>query len=212
MGAAAWVLLGLAAALAVADWVAVTTGKKRLEYVCKPATMLALIGVALALEPAVPAQRPWWLAALVLGLAGDIFLMLPKDMFVAGLGAFLLGHLAYIAGFHVAGVGVILALVYLVFLVLPLSLALPPVIHGVLVARQRKLVAPILVYSTVIAAMVASALAGHSRPAAAGAVLFIVSDGLIAYRRYVTNQRWMGPAIIVTYHLGQAGLVLSLAR
>ena len=48
-------------------------------------------------------MRAWFVAALVLSLAGDVFLMLPKDLFVFGLGAFLLGHLAYIVGLHVDG-------------------------------------------------------------------------------------------------------------
>jgi alkenylglycerophosphocholine/alkenylglycerophosphoethanolamine hydrolase len=90
----------------MADWVAVATGNKRLEYACKPLVMVALIEVAAVIQPAVPAQRAWWLAALALGIVGDVFLMLPRDRFVAGLAAFLVGHLAYIAGFHAAGVPV----------------------------------------------------------------------------------------------------------
>ena len=49
-------------------------------------------------------MRAWFVAALVLSLAGDVFLMLPKDLFVFGLGSFLLGHIAYIVGMHVDGV------------------------------------------------------------------------------------------------------------
>ena len=44
------------------------------------------------------------MAALVLSLAGDVFLMLPQDLFVFGLASFLLGHIAYIVGMHVDGV------------------------------------------------------------------------------------------------------------
>jgi uncharacterized membrane protein YhhN len=212
MGEAAWLLFGFAAVLAVADWVAVARGNRRLQYFCKPATMLALVGVAATLHPNVVAQQRWWVLALGLGLAGDIVLMLPRDRFAAGLATFLLGHMAYILGFRVAGVDPPLALRYLALLAVPVAIGLIPVIRGIVKVGERELVAPILLYSLVIGAMAASALASHSPPAAAGALLFVVSDGLIAYRRFVTQQPWMPIAVIVTYHLGQAGLVLSLAR
>ena len=44
-----------------------------------------------------------------------------------------------------------------------------------------------------------------------GAVLFYCSDALIAWRRFVRPKPWQPLVIIVTYHLAQAGLVLSLA-
>ena len=212
MGAAGWLLLGVAGVLAVADWVAVATGNKRLEYACKPLVMVALIGVAVVIQPAVPPQRAWWLAALALGTVGDVFLMLPRDRFVAGLAAFVVGHLAYIAGFHAAGVPIGTTVLWLAVLLVPLSLALLPIIRGARRAGHQELAGPIVVYSLVISAMVASALAGPSRLAAVGALLFIASDGLIGFRRFVGNRRWMGLAVSVTYHLGQAGLVLSLVR
>jgi alkenylglycerophosphocholine/alkenylglycerophosphoethanolamine hydrolase len=212
MGSAGWFLLGVAGVLAMADWFVVATGNKRLEYACKPLVMVALIGVAVVIQPAVPAQRAWWLAALALGIVGDVFLMLPRDRFVAGLAAFLVGHLAYIAGFHAAGVPVGTTGLWLAVLLVPLALALLPIIQGARRAGHQKLAGPIIVYSLVISAMVASALAGPSRLAAVGALLFIASDGLIGFRRFVGNRRWMGLAVIVTYHLGQAGLVLSLVR
>ena len=39
------------------------------------------------------------LAGLVFSLAGDVFLMLPSDQFMAGLVSFLIAHLFYIAAF-----------------------------------------------------------------------------------------------------------------
>ena len=40
-------------------------------------------------------------------LAGDVLLMLPRDQFVAGLSAFLVAHLCYIAGFWTDGPGLV---------------------------------------------------------------------------------------------------------
>jgi hypothetical protein len=45
-----------------------------------------------------------------------------------------------------------------------------------------------------------------------GASLFFASDSLIAWNRFVRPRAWAPVAIMVTYHLGQAGLVTSLVR
>jgi len=50
--------------LAVADWVAVARRSRRLEHVCKPGTLVLLVGAALALDPgarrrAGAAARAW---------------------------------------------------------------------------------------------------------------------------------------------------------
>ena len=105
MTAGAWALLIVAAILAAGDWVAVARGIARLEYVCKPGALAALIGVALTLDPSHGDVRAWFVVALALSLAGDVFLMLPSDRFVAGLAAFLLAHVAYVIGPPNAGQG-----------------------------------------------------------------------------------------------------------
>src|SRR4051812_11194553 len=82
-----------AAVFAVGDWVAAARKRRALEYVCKPATLAALLVAASALDPAAGAdsRRSWFVVALVFCLAGDVLLMLPQDLFVAGLAAFLVG-------------------------------------------------------------------------------------------------------------------------
>ena len=49
-----------------------------------------------------------------------------------------------------------------------------------------------------------------TRSAIVGAGLFYVSDALIAWNRFVAETRHGRVAIMVTYHLAQVGLVLSL--
>jgi uncharacterized membrane protein YhhN len=173
--------------------------------------MLALIGVAIALQPTHADRRTWFVVALALSMFGDVFLMLPRDLFVAGLGSFLLAHVAYVVGFRLhggsaAGWGV----AALVVLALDAVLARP-----VLVAVRRShrdLVVLVVAYMLVISAMVSAALATGLALAIGGAALFFASDTLIAWNRFVRSRSWMPLAIIVTYHVGQTGLVLSLAR
>ncbi len=219
MTGAALLLLALALVAAVADWIAVDRVEegaqwRALEYLCKPLTLVLLIGVALALDADEDTTRMWFLAALVLSLAGDVFLMLEdraEGLFVAGLGAFLLGHLAYIGGMLADGVvltrfGVGLALVALAVSVIGLT-----ILRAVRAGPEPELSGPVSAYMVVISLMVACAI-GVGHPAlVVGAVLFYASDSLIAWNRFVRVLPHGRLAIMSTYHLAQVGLVLSLA-
>ncbi len=68
-----------------------------------------------------------------------------------------------------------------------------------------------VVYLVVIASMVATAFAAGPILAAAGAALFFASDSLLALERFVRQISWGRVAVMIAYHLGQAGLILSLA-
>lgn len=209
MTSAAWALFAAFLAVAVADWWSRHTGDQRLEYVAKPLAMVLLAGVAIALDPADGARRGWFVAAIALSLAGDVFLMLPSDRFVAGLASFLLAHLAYVAGFVVHAPGTT-AIVVAGIVVAATGLTLAaPVVWSVR-RDHRDLTVPVVVYMTVISVMVTLALATGSVLAGGGAVLFFVSDYLIARDRFIRPLAFAPVAIMVLYHLGQAGLVLSL--
>jgi uncharacterized membrane protein YhhN len=204
----AWTLLAAAAVFAVGDWIAVLAKNKALEYVCKPVTVALLIGVALALDPRHDTQRWTFVVALALSLAGDVFLML--DRFVPGLLSFFVAHVAYIVGLRVDqdeyAPLVISALVVFVAMAIVGRRILRAVRDGF-----PELGTPVAGYIAVISVMVACALASGNALAATGAVLFMVSDTLIAWNRFVRDLSWAPITIIVTYHLAQAGLVASLA-
>jgi uncharacterized membrane protein YhhN len=212
MTGAAWVLLGVAGLLAAGDWLAVGLGRNRLEYVCKPGTLAALVGVALALHPTHGDTRTWFVVALVFSLAGDVFLMLPSDRFVAGLASFLLAHVAYVVGLTRHGGSGAALLVAAIPMVVVTGVLGARFLRAAQGAGHHELVGPLVAYMTVIAAMVTCALASGVVLAGVGAVLFMASDALIAETRFVEQRRWAPLAIMVTYHLGQAGLTLSLVR
>jgi uncharacterized membrane protein YhhN len=204
---AAWVLLAVTAAFAVGNWLAVALGRKRLEYVTKPATLAALVAVAVVLDPMHGDTRAWFVVALVLSLLGDVFLMLPRDRFLFGLGSFLLGHVAYTVGLNLHREGEWL---YAVPVVLAVALLAVRLVRGIRAGPSPGLVGPVLAYVVVIAAMGCSAVAGGNAVAATGALLFMLSDSLIGETRFVRPHAGAGVAIMVTYHAGQALLVLSL--
>jgi uncharacterized membrane protein YhhN len=209
---AAFVVAGL---FATGDWIAKARSRTALEYLCKPATLVALIAAAALLDPGVDAhtRRVWFVAALICSLTGDVLLMLPQDLFVPGLAAFLVGHLCYLVGFWTHAPSLIAFLVSAVVV----AGVVAPLGYRILTSIDRAgepeaLRIAVAAYVAVISVMLATALATGNVAAAAGAVLFVASDSMIAWDRFVARFRWAPVAIMVTYHLGQAGLVASLLR
>ncbi|MFP4344141.1 MAG: lysoplasmalogenase [Anaerolineales bacterium] len=186
--------------------------RDRLVYVFKPLTTLLILALALVSAPSPTPFYKWAVAlGLLLSTAGDIFLMLPGDRFLPGLGSFLLAHLAYIAAFTV-GRNAFPRL-------LPL---LPWVLYGLLIFNLLRphfgrMLLPATIYLVVILVMAWSALsAWAARPSAdallalAGAVLFVVSDSALAWRRF--RHRFKGADVVVmaTYYAAQWLIALSV--
>jgi uncharacterized membrane protein YhhN len=84
-----------------------------------------------------------------------------------------------------------------------------PVILGVRRADPA-MVGPVVAYIVVLGAMVTTAIATTTALLAVGGILFMASDSLIAWNRFVRERPWAPLAIIVTYHLAQAALVTGL--
>lgn len=192
------------AAAAAVDWRAVATGDRRTEAWAKPATMLALVTAALVLGAAGSPEGRWLVVALVLGLVGDVAL-LGSDLarFRLGLGAFLLGHLAYVACF--VGLGLPLPTwSWLGLLVLAGTLAAT---RRVLPATYRldglALAVPVAVYMVVIAAMLLVGWSTGQVLVATGASVFVISDATLALDRFVASLPRAHLVVMVTYHVGQ---------
>jgi uncharacterized membrane protein YhhN len=206
----AGVMLAASIGIAAVDWFAVARDNPRLRWVSKPGTILLLVGVALALHPTSNAQRYTFVVALLLCLVGDVVLLLGERGFGTGLAAFLAAHLAFCAGFVIGGVNRGL-LVYAGIAVAIVSLALGGrIMRSLMQSGRGAMSLPVAAYLLALAAMVALG-AATGRPAAfAGAALSYVSDGLIAWDRFVRPLPRSPLPVIITYHIGQALLVLSL--
>lgn len=198
----------IAAALAaIGNWVAVARRNRLGIYFCKPLTLVLMIAAACALEPMSSSQRTWFVVALGLSLAGDVFLMLPTDAFVPGLASFLLGHVAYVVGLNQSSAGNWWFAIPVVVIAAVLGTRL---LRGIRTAGHRELVVPVVAYVLTILVMVSSAVASGNAVAAVGALLFMVSDAFIGEDRFVRSRPWQPLTIIVTYHVAQALLVISL--
>ena len=175
----------------------------------KPMPVLALLGW---LHDAPPGEyRRWISLGLIFSLVGDVLLAWPGDLFVFGLGAFLLAHLAYLKA-------------YLsdcrrpALLPLALALSIGAVLLGILVSNGLgPLLVPVMVYGLVISVMLWRALArlGTEVPkrsawlAAAGALFFVFSDSVIGINRFVAPFHAAPYLIIISYWLGQWGITAS---
>lgn len=143
-------------------------------------------------------------------LAGDVFLMVPSEQFVAGLGSFLLGHIAYIVGLRELGTSAAGFLVGVLLVAVAVPVVGMRVLRHVRSGDESELFVPVAVYMAVISVMVVAAGASGVTVALVGAVLFYASDSLIAWTKFVQPFRHGHVAVMITYHLAQFGLVLAL--
>lgn len=195
---------------AAGNWWAVETGNQRLEWLCKPAALVALTGAAIALAPADPAVKVAFVIGLSLSLAGDVFLMLPSDRFILGLASFLAAHVAYIVGFVIAGPEPLLLLLGLVVVAVGVVLVGRPLVRKVRAGDQADFAAPVMAYMGVISVMVVTAIGTGNPWGIAGALFFYASDATLGWNRFVAEIPHGRLAVMVTYHLAQFCLVLSL--
>lgn len=207
------ILLVLAAAAATIDWWSVATDKLGVEFLAKPAVVICLIGVALAIEidpgGASNVERGIIMAALGASLVGDVVLMTPDARFEAGLASFLLAHLLYIAAFapdFEIGYGMVAGI-----LIIALGFGVVPQLLAAVQSHGRLTVIAVSAYVVVVCAMGIVAAGTGFMVTAIGGALFVTSDALLGWGRFVGPAPGGRVLVHITYHFGQAGLVLWLA-
>ncbi|OCO98814.1 MULTISPECIES: lysoplasmalogenase [unclassified Ensifer] len=181
-----------------------------LHYLTKPtATLLLLVAVLRNIPVSARAYGTAVAIGLVFAAAGDTFLMLPGDYFLAGLICFLLTHCAYIFALTrdaklAAHPGVFTTFALLAF----------AVVGGLWTSLPPEMRIPVIIYALALGAMAAQAISrarqfsgtpqeGAARLAACGGLLFMISDTLLAYGRF----RWQIPYnalwVLGTYYAAQ---------
>jgi uncharacterized membrane protein YhhN len=202
----------LAAAAGLTNWWAIIVGRKPVERAAKPLTMVALGALALSLGAGDTSTGRWLLLALVLCLIGDVALLGESTgHFLAGLTAFLLGHLAYVACFVALGLrgGWPWALIGLGVVAISLAFGrriLPTVAR----TEGATLAAAVAAYMLVIAAMAATGWATGRALIGLGVSSFVVSDTVLAINKFVAPLRRGQLLVMVTYHLAQVLIVLGV--
>jgi len=181
------------------------------KYIFKPLTtsLIILIAILTRAEVASP-YKILIVTGLLFSLAGDIFLMLPSDRFIAGLISFLTAHLFYIVAFVVDS-GLASALWAVPFLVYGAS------IFYLLAPHVGKMRIPVIVYILVISFMAWQATGRwyeirgeRTFLAFIGAALFVTSDSVLALNRF---RKPFAPAralTMSTYYTAQWLIALSI--
>ena len=192
----------------------------KLEYIAKPAVMVALF-LWLFTSAGLKGALLWFGLGLIFSLAGDVLLMLSLErFFLIGLVAFLLAHLAYVIGFNIplpefSFWGIVFAVM--------VSLGGARIIRRILDALaskgQARMRTPIIIYSTVISIMLLSAMiklmditwdANAALLVSGGAFLFYISDIILAWNKFVTPIQHGRIYNIAAYHLGQIMLIAGV--
>lgn len=198
-------------AILTADLIAVQLHYKIAEYIFKPLIVIWLLAYfVLQLRVLRSNLKKWIIAALLFSWLGDVLLMLQDDnslFFLLGLSAFLLAHVFYIFFFHSIRVKEIiksrwwLVLIVVIYYVILISLLSPYL-------GDMKL--PVRMYAVVICFMFM--LAMHmlfikNKNAGlwmmAGALLFVISDSVLAINKFYQPFEMAGIVVMLTYGLAQ---------
>ena len=156
------------------------------------------------------ARTPVLGLALALSTLGDVLLDLdPERLFVFGLGSFLIAHLVYIFLFvrnrrsiPLGAPRILLALLVLLYSIAVSSWLLPSL---------ETLMVPVAIYMCAITAMVLSAiLARFPNPwVVVGAILFLISDSLLAVNKFKSPIPFRDFLVWSTYYAGQYGIAIG---
>ena len=183
-----------------------------LKYLFKPLTTILVISIAILLQYESESMYGYIIiAGLVFSLFGDVFLMLPKDKFVQGLASLLVAHILYIIAFS-SGFGPFLEFGYLIPAIIYASVFL-----WILIPKTGEMKIPVMVYALVLMVFLWQALGRFyylgnlaSLYIIIGAILFVISDTILAYARFVKNFNISSTLIHVTYWGAQVTIALSI--
>lgn len=211
-GLAIGALIG-AGVLAATNWWALVTHRPQVERLAKPGATALLVVVAATAGSPEPVVRVALVVAVLFGLLGDIALLGDSETrFMAGLGAFAVGHAAYVVAALGVGWSWPHALIAVPFMAVLLGWRfLPETAPGARRAGGSVLYVAVLGYAVIISAMVLTAAGSRSALATVGAMAFAASDWTLGYDRFVRPVRHRDLLVMVPYHVGQALLVVGLA-
>ena len=213
-----WLILALFAALM--EIIAVQRNNQKVEFFAKPAVLIFLL-IWLYISIGWQGNAFWFGLGLVMSLVGDVVLAHPADrMFLLGLIAFLFTHIFYIIGFkeellHFSGWSFVL----LFFIAINGFRLLRRIIGAMRAQNQNALVNPVIIYGLIISLMLFAALStifdlAWKTSAAffvsVGAFSFYLSDLILAWNKFVTPVRNGRILNIVSYYLGQIGLIAGV--
>ena len=183
-------------------------------YLFKPLTMVFILFIAISRARKNPVFYAYAIiGGLLCSMAGDMFLMLPSDQFIPGLVSFLVAHLFYIGAFTRGR-----------RFRFPVWSLLPFVVYGIVIfivlspgLEAMKL--PVVAYIVVILVMGWQAWERWDETAQRlallaffGAVLFIISDSVLAVNRFRQPFEMARALTLSTYFAAQWMIAFSITQ
>jgi uncharacterized membrane protein YhhN len=194
-----------------ADIAGLLLSDKTVQYISKPFIVVSLIGYFITVTSINQGTvKRWILFALSLSWLGDMLLMFQENdeiFFLSGLSAFLAAHICYIIYFFKVGKREKLQRNLII-----LAIA---IVYGVSILKflspyLGEMKWPVRVYGVVITIMFSMAMhmifiknkqAGYLL--ATGALLFVISDSILALNKFYRSFELAGVVIMLTYGLAQ---------
>ncbi len=193
------------------DLIAIAFHYPVLEAVVKPMLMLLLMGVYVFSSEK---RNNWYLLALAFSFLGDVLLLDKENMFLFGIASFLMTQLIYIklilktTGKSELRLKIISIIPFLIYIIILLTL---------LKDNLGKYLIPVIVYGIAISVfgMVSLHLYLQRKSKVSvlmlsGAVLFILSDSMIALNKFYEPHEFYPVAIMLTYTLAQYLILRSV--
>ncbi|OBY80368.1 hypothetical protein BBG47_06520 [Paenibacillus sp. KS1] len=187
-----------------------------LNGIFKLLPMVLIIVLAVSSQPAdkLKMYKVLIVSGLIFSIAGDAFLLKNGNQwFMFGLSSFMVGHLLYVAAMIRRWEFSLLALLC----VAPIgvySWLIGWQLHNGIMANsdQSDLWLPAAVYIGVISVMCWTAIMSRNWHAAVGAILFTVSDSILAWNKFVGAVPASGIWIMLTYFAAQLFIAGSIAN
>lgn len=202
----------------LAELLAIEYSLHSVRLATKPLLMTCLVVYTLVQHFADNNIKRYLLLALLFSLAGDLFLLFDKEgssNFIYGLLSFLLAHLFYILLFiysrkkqMLKGWNPLVAIILLIYVASFFYLLSP---------KLGSLKIPVLIYALVLGAMLLCAWHAFDRKhrivrqlVLLGAVLFVLSDSLLAINKFYHAFPYSGIAVMTTYALAQLLITIGI--
>jgi uncharacterized membrane protein YhhN len=210
----------LFAIILAAELTGIQIGSKTMQFVFKPLLLIVLAIYFLSQTNKIESGlKKWILAALFFSWVGDVVLLFQESksiFFLLGLSSFLIAHAFYIFFFHNIRVIeniksnlwlLVIVVIYYAVLITLLSphlgdMKLPVRIYGIVISFMFMLAMHMLFIKNKIA----------GRWMMIGALLFVLSDSLLAINKFYQPFEAAGIIIMLTYGLAQLFIIEGAIR
>lgn len=213
-----WILLFVV--MLIGDLTGILLQHKGLQYIFKPLIIPVLLGYFDAQSANITTGlRKWIAAALLFSLLGDTLLLFDEKntiFFLLGLSAFLLAHIFYIIFFHLVRIKenvkgnpwlLVIVVIYYVALISLLSpyllaMRIPVLVYGIVISFMFMLAMHLLFIKNKVAGIWMMT----------GALLFVISDSILAINKFYQPVELAGVLIMLTYGLAQLFIIEGASR